>query len=169
VPGRFRTRARGNPSSMEENTTTGQGPGGVGEIAGSFAADVATLVQREMEAVTASLRAEIERLRQDATERAGEAGRGAALLGAAGGLGLVAAGAVASLPLLALRRVLPSWVVALLVAGGAGTGAALLGRAGLEHVKLAAPDSISERIDQAAGDVSDALKQRVSSVTAEES
>jgi Putative Actinobacterial Holin-X, holin superfamily III len=143
---------------MTESTPSEPGAG-----AGSFAEDMAALVQREVEQVTRSLREEVGRLRQEAVERAGEAGRGAAMLGAAGGLGLVAAGAVASLPLLGLRRLLPGWAVALLVAGGAGTGAAMLGRAGFAHLQAVAPDAVGERIEQAKEEVSDALKQRARS------
>jgi hypothetical protein len=139
-------------------------PSQPGPEAGSFAEEMAALAQREVEQVTRSLRDEVDRLRQEAVDRAGEAGRGAAMLGAAGGLGLVAAGALASLPLLGLRRLLPGWAVALLVAGGAGAGAGVLARAGLAHLQAVAPDAVGERIEQAKEEVSDALKQRARSV-----
>ncbi|MFN2627572.1 MAG: phage holin family protein [Gaiellaceae bacterium] len=126
---------------------------------------MAALVQREVEQVTASLRHELEQLRADALERAGQVSRGAALLGAAGGLGLVSAGAVGSLPLLGLRRLLPGWAVATLVAAGAGSGAFFLARLGLERLQAAAPQAVSERIEQAKEDVADALKQRARTAT----
>ena len=66
---------------------------------------------------------EIEQLRADAAERAATGAQGAA----------------ASLPLMALRRVMPGWAVALLVAGGSGALAAALARRGLDDLHAAAP------------------------------
>lgn len=123
--------------------------------------ELAAVVQREVDRVTESLREELERLRQEAAARAGEAARAAGMLGAAGGLGLVAAGAIASLPLMALRRMLPGWAVALLVAGGSAAGAAILAREGLEHLAAAAPEGISESINRATEEVAGVLKREV--------
>jgi hypothetical protein len=132
-----------------------------GSPAGTFAEEMAALVQAEVEQVTASLRAELDQLRQDALAKAGEAARGTALLGAAGGLALTSAGALAALPLLAARRVLPGWTIAVLVSGGAATGAAYLGKAGVARLQAAAPEAVRERVDQAKADVAEALKERV--------
>ena len=79
----------------------------------------ADAAKRDVEQMLDSLQEELERLRQEGAERAREAGRGAALVGTAGALGLVSVGALAALPLLALRRVLPGWLIAVLVAGAA--------------------------------------------------
>jgi hypothetical protein len=115
--------------------------------------------------VTASIREEIERLQSEAMERARETGRAAGLLGAAGGLALVSAGAVASLPVLALRRVLPGWVVALAAAGGAGAGAAVLGREGLDRLQAAAPDAVADRVQGLREGIARAAKERFRAVT----
>jgi hypothetical protein len=144
--------------SAEEGGRTG-GPPAAGEL-GSLGEDIAALVQREVEQVVASIREELDQLREEAVGRAGEAARGTALIGAAGALGLASAGALASLPLLALRRVLPGWAVALLVAGGTATAAAFLARSGLERLEAAAPEAVRERVQQARHEVGDVLKQR---------
>jgi phage-related tail protein len=125
----------------------------------SLGAEIGAAVEREVNRVTESLRREIERLREEVAARAQEAARGAGMLGAAGGLGLVSAGALASLPLIALRRILPSWAVALLVAGGSAAGAAVLARAGLEHLSVAAPEAVSEGVERAVEQVAGAVKQ----------
>jgi Putative Actinobacterial Holin-X, holin superfamily III len=128
---------------------------------GTFAEEMAALVQAEVEQVTASLRAELDQLRQNALEKAGEAARGTALLGVAGGLALTSVGALSALPVLAMRRVIPGWAVAVLVSGGAATGAAFVGKAGLARLEAAAPEAVRERVDQAKADVAEVLKDRV--------
>jgi hypothetical protein len=126
----------------------------------SLGEEIATIVEREVDRVTESLRREVDRLREEAIARAKEAARGAGMLGAAGGFGLLSAGALASLPLLALRRVLPGWAIALIVAGGGAAGAVILGRAGLEHLEAAAPEAVSEQLDRATENIANALKER---------
>jgi nucleoside phosphorylase len=127
---------------------------------GSLAEEIGELVQREVEQVTEALRAEIERLQHEAAERARGAASGAAYLGAAGGLGLVGVGAVASLPLFALRKVLPGWVLAVGIAGGAGAGATVLARRGVQRLAEVAPVAVSERIRQAKEEAADAVRAR---------
>jgi len=145
---------RDNASADERAQNNGAGEG-------SLAEEIAALVQREVEQVTASLRGEIERLQSQAIEGARETGRAAGLLGAAGGLALVSAGAVATLPLIMLRRLVPGWVIALAAAAGAGAGAAVLGRAGLEHVQAAAPDVVADRVEELKERVVEAVMARV--------
>jgi len=115
----------------------------------------AEVAKRDVEEMIDSLQKELEHLRQEGAERAREAGRGAALVGTAGALGLVSVGALASLPLLALRRVMPGWAIALLVAGGSGVGAAVLGRAGATRLAAIAPDSLQRELKRAVEDVAD--------------
>jgi hypothetical protein len=98
---------------------------------------------------------EVEQLRQEGAERAQEAARGAALIGGAGALGLVTVGALGSLPLMALRRVLPAWQLALLVAGGSAAGAAALGRAGFRRLAVVAPESLGRRAKEAVENVAE--------------
>jgi hypothetical protein len=117
--------------------------------------ELADATKRDVGRVLDSLEDELERLRQEGAERAQQAGKGAALVGTAGALGLVSAGALASLPLLALRRFLPGWAIALLVAGGSGAGAALLGRAGASRLAAIAPDSLERELKRAVENVTD--------------
>jgi hypothetical protein len=119
----------------------------------------AKAAKRTVEEVLESLEEEVERLREEGAKRAQEAGRGAALVGTAGALGLVSVGALASLPLLALRRVLPGWSIALFVAGGSGVGAALLGRAGAARLAAIAPESLERELRQAVETVTDAARE----------
>jgi len=98
-----------------------------------------------------TVRREVEQLSAEATERATEGAKGAGLLVAAGATGTVALAATASLPLIALRRVLPGWAIAVLVAGGTGAATAVLARRGLAELGAAAPID-AERIKDAARD-----------------
>jgi putative superfamily III holin-X len=98
-----------------------------------------------------TLRREVEQLRTEATERATEGAKGAGLLVAAGATGTVALAATAALPLIALRRVLPGWAIAVLIAGGAGAATAVLARRGLADLGAAAPID-TDRIKDAARD-----------------
>jgi hypothetical protein len=105
-----------------------------------------------------SVQQELEQLRQEGAERAQEAARGAALIGGAGALGLVSVGALGSLPLMALRRVLPAWLLALFVAGGGAAGATVLGRAGFSRLRAVAPEALEQRAKEAVGSVADSVR-----------
>jgi hypothetical protein len=105
-----------------------------------------------------SVQQELEQLRREGAERAQDAARGAALIGGAGALGLVSVGALGSLPLMALRRILPAWQLALFVAGGSAAAAALLGRAGFSRLAAVAPESLERRAKEAVENVADAVK-----------
>lgn len=96
-----------------------------------------------------TVRREVEQLRTEATQRATGGAKGAGLLIAAGATGTVAAAAAASLPLMALRRVLPGWILALGLAGGAGALATVLAKRGLDELGAATPVD-TERIKHAA-------------------
>jgi hypothetical protein len=98
-----------------------------------------------------TVRREVEQLRAEASERAAGGAKGAGLLVAAGATGTVALAATASLPLIALRRVLPGWAIAVLVATGTGAATAVLARRGLAELGAAAPID-AERIKDAARD-----------------
>lgn len=130
------------------------------EPGASLGEELADAVRRQVDDMTAALRAEMERLQQEAAERGRVAARGAGLVGAAGGLGLVSVGALTSLPLIALRKALPPTAVALLVAGGSAAGALALARRGLEHLKEAAPEPLEERIERAQGDLAETLRDQ---------
>lgn len=86
-----------------------------------------------------------------------EAGRGAALIGSAGALGLVSVAALGSLPLLALRRVLQPWQIALIVAGGSAAGATALARKGMTRLAAVSPKALEQELEGAVGDVADSV------------
>lgn len=119
---------------------------------------LARATKQDLEVVLDSLEEEFERLRHEAAERAQEAGKGAALVGTAGALGLAAVGALGSLPILALRRVLPAWQIALLVAGGSAAGAVALARAGAARLAAIAPESLQKELNEAVENVADAAR-----------
>ena len=123
-----------------------------------MAGSTSEATKRDLELMIDSLEEEFERLRHDAAERAQQAGKGAALIGTAGALGFVAVGALGSLPLLALRRVLPAWQIALLVAGGSAAGAAALARAGVARLAAIAPESLERELEETVGNVAEAAR-----------
>jgi Putative Actinobacterial Holin-X, holin superfamily III len=120
--------------------------------------DVAEAAKRDVAAVLDSLEDEVDRLRHEAAERAQAAGKGAALIGTAGTLGLVSVGALGSLPILALRRVLPAWQIALLVAGGSAAGAVALARAGAARLAAIGPESLERQLKETVENVVDAAR-----------
>jgi hypothetical protein len=112
---------------------------------------------REVGRAIESVQQELEQLRHEGAARAQDAARGAALIGGAGALGLVSVGALGSLPLMALRRVMPAWLLALAVAGGSAAGAAALGRAGFGRLAAIAPEALEQRAKEAVENVADAV------------
>jgi len=117
---------------MSDDDTRDAAPPPEGTAAGEFLAqmvrDLGDKVSRE-----------VEQLRTEAGERAAGGAKGARLLAAAGAAGAVSVIAIGSLPIMALRRVMPGWVIAVGVAGGAGTLSAILARRGLAELDAAAP------------------------------
>lgn len=98
-----------------------------------------------------ALRREVEQLRTEMAERLDSAARGAKNLAAAGAFGGIAAAAVGSLPLIALRKLLPSWLLAVLIALGAGGIAAHFARRALDDIAEVTPID-PERVKHAAKD-----------------
>jgi Putative Actinobacterial Holin-X, holin superfamily III len=135
---------RHGESTMSEqpqpDRATQAGDGGAGDVLGKMISDFGETVRRE-----------IEQVRADLAERAAGGAKGAGLLAAAGAAGAVALVATASLPIMALRRVMPGWAIALGFAGGAGALAAVLARRGLAELGAAAPVD-ADRIKNAARD-----------------
>ena len=82
---------------------------------------------------------EVQQLRTEASQRAAGGAKGARLLAAAGAAGAVSVIAIGSLPIIALRRVMPGWAIAVGVGGGAGALSAILARRGLAELDAAAP------------------------------
>jgi hypothetical protein len=119
----------------QRDAATGSGGTAVGEFLAQKVRDLGETVSRE-----------VEQLRIEANQRAAGGVKGARLLAGAGAAGAVSAIAVGSLPILALRRVMPGWVIAVGVAGGAGALAAVLARRGLAEIEAAAPGDSGARL-----------------------
>jgi hypothetical protein len=96
----------------------------------------------------------VEQVGEEINERTAGGARGAKLLGAAGVTGAVTLGAAVSLPIILLRRVMPGWAVALLLAGGGGAATYVLARRGLDEIGAAVPD---------AGAIKDAAREAMGS------
>lgn len=120
----------------------------------SSEASLAEPLLQMIHGVGETVRREVQQLRAEASERATGGARGAGLLAAAGASATVALGATASLPLMALRRLMPGWMIAVAVAGGTGALSVVLARRGLSELGAAAPLD-GERIRDA---VRDALR-----------
>jgi putative superfamily III holin-X len=129
----------------------------------SLSEDLAQLIEREVREVRATFERRLEQIQEEAISRAREAGSGAAYIGGAAALGMVSAAAVASLPLIALKKVLPSSLVALLVASAGAGGSVLLARRGFTLIKAAAPEVVEQKLDDVADDLAEAVKTRVTS------
>jgi hypothetical protein len=95
---------------------------------------------------------EVEQIGNAARERAAEGIAGVKLLAGAGAAGAVAAIALATLPIMALRRVMPGWAIAVGIAGGAGAAAAVLAKRGLDELGAAGAPIDGERVKRAAQD-----------------
>ena len=63
-----------------------------------------------------------------------------------------------TLPLMALRRVMPAWLLAVLVAGGSAAGAAAPGRAGFSRLAAVAPEALEQRAKEAVENVAEVVK-----------
>jgi hypothetical protein len=76
----------------------------IGELLKQLADETTTLVRQELDLAKAEMR-----------EKAGKAGPGFGMWGAAGAMGLLAAGALTAFLILALDGVMPNWLAALVV------------------------------------------------------
>ena len=107
-------------------------------------------------------RQEVELARREMEAKAREAVPGAAMLGAAGLLGLLATGTgTAGLVLMLARRPRP-WAAALAVTGLYGGAGAVLARAGIERLRAAAPPVPQETVESVKEDLG-WMKRRVRS------
>lgn len=97
------------------------------------------LLQAITDDLTTLLRQEFQRAQDELAGKARQAGRGAALLGAAGALGALAAGTSAATLVRLLDQALPRPASALLATTLYGAGAAGLGYAGWTEVRRALP------------------------------
>jgi hypothetical protein len=124
----------------EQRQHTQASTGGASDAFSQFGDDLA-----------ASLRQEFEELREAAGQRARAGARGAAFLTAAAVSGAVAAGAVLTQPVLALRRLLGPGPTAVVMAAGAAGVTAYLAKRGLDELGVPT-EAATERVKDAARD-----------------
>jgi flagellar motor component MotA len=123
--------------------TTPNSGSSTGELLQALAGDVQALVRQELRSV-----------RDEMTGAARTSGRGAAMLGAAGLLGALAAGSFGTLVIRVLDRILPRPVSALVATALFGTGAGLLGAAGIAELRRAIAEASRETLADVREDVS---------------
>jgi len=114
----------------------------IGELLKQLASETTTLVRQELELAKAEMR-----------EKAGKAGPGFGMIGAAGGVALLALGALTAFFVLALDGALPNWLAALIVAIVYGAIAALLYMRGKEKVDDAGSPAPRQTIETVKEDV----------------
>jgi hypothetical protein len=127
------TEQRGNADLHEQP---------LGELFGRLSAETSTLIRQEL----ALARAEL-------TEKGREAGKGAGILGGAGAVGLLAAGALTACLVLALDLAMASWLAALIVAVVYGAIAAVLAMRGRDRVQRATPPVPEQTVETLKEDV----------------
>jgi uncharacterized membrane protein YqjE len=96
----------------------------IGELLKQLAGEISTLVHQELELAKAEVR-----------EKSGKAGPALGMIGAAGGVALLALGALTAFLILALDGAMPNWLAALVVAVVYAAGAAVLYLRGKERVE----------------------------------
>jgi uncharacterized membrane protein YqjE len=114
----------------------------VGELLKQLANETSTLMRQELELAKAEMR-----------EKAGKAGPGFGMWGAAGAMALLALGALTAFLILALDGAMPNWLAALVVALVYGTIAGLLYRLGKQKVDEAGSPVPEQTIDTLKEDV----------------
>ena len=114
----------------------------IGELVKQLASETTTLVRQELELAKAEMR-----------EKAGKAGPGFGMIGAAGGMALLALGAMTAFFILALDGALPNWLAALIVAVVYSAIAAVLYARGKEKVDDAGSPAPRQTIETLKEDV----------------
>jgi putative superfamily III holin-X len=109
----------------------------IGELVSRLGTEAGTLVRQEMDLARAELAEGLERAKADLAQTGKQAGAGAAMFGVAGAAGLAALGALTACLVLAVNRVLPADVAALVVAAAWALVAAALALRGRDKVKAA--------------------------------
>jgi hypothetical protein len=114
----------------------------IGELLKQLARETTTLVHQELELAKAEMR-----------QKAGKAGPGFGMIGAAGGVALLALGALTTFFVLALDGAMPNWLAALIVAVVYGAVAAVLYMRGKEKVDDAGSPAPRQTIESVKEDV----------------
>jgi MFS family permease len=126
----------------------------IGDLVKQLAGQTSTLVRQEIDLAKAEL-----------TDKGRVAGQGAGLFGAAGVIGLLAAGALTACLILALSEVVPDWLAALIVALVLGAVAGILALRGRNRVRAATPPVPKQTVETVKEDVEWAKSQRPSART----
>jgi uncharacterized membrane protein YqjE len=114
----------------------------IGELLKQLASETTTLVRQELELAKAEMR-----------EKAGKAAPGFGMIGAAGGVALLALGALTAFFVLVLDGALPNWLAALIVALVYGAVAGVLYVRGKEKVDDAGSPAPRQTIETLKEDV----------------
>ena len=114
----------------------------IGELLKQLANETTTLVRQELELAKAEMR-----------QKAGKAGPGVGMMGAAGGVALLALGALTAFFVLALDGAVPNWLAALIVAIVYGAVAGVLYIRGKERVDDAGSPAPRQTIETLKEDV----------------
>ena len=120
------------------------------DLVRQLADETKTLVKQELELARAEAgrvgdgvltlaRQELQLAKAEMSEKGRKAGAGAGLIGVAGGLALLAGGALTAFVILALDGVMPNWLAALLVGAAYAVAAAVLFFVGKRRVEEAGP------------------------------
>jgi Flp pilus assembly protein TadB len=117
------------------------------------------LIKQMTEQLSTLLREELRLAQLEMTQKAKTAGKGAGLLGGAGLLALLAAGALVACAIAALALVLPVWAAALIVAVVLLAAAGVLALIGKKQLARATPAAPREAVDSLRADV-ETIKQR---------
>jgi MFS family permease len=99
------------------------------------------------------VRQELELAKAELTEKGKQAGKGAGILGAAGVVGLLAAGALTAFLILLLSEAMDGWVAALIVTVVYGAAAAVLGLMGRDRMKEGMPPAPEQTVESVKEDV----------------
>jgi hypothetical protein len=120
----------------------------IGELLKQLSDETTRLVHQELELAKAEL-----------AQKGRQAGFGAGLFGAAGGIGLLAAAALTACFILALDAAMPAWLAALIVAVVYGAVAGFLVLRGRDRIKQATPPVPEQTIETVKEDMEWAKNQ----------
>jgi uncharacterized membrane protein YqjE len=114
----------------------------IGDLVKQLAGQTSTLVRQEIDLAKAEL-----------SEKGRVAGQGAGLFGGAAVVGLMAAGALTALLILALDKAMDAWLAALIVTVVLGAVAAVLALQGRNRIRAAAPPVPQQTVETVKEDV----------------
>jgi uncharacterized membrane protein YqjE len=123
---------------------------------------IGELVKQLSEQTSTLVRQEIELAKTELSERGKAAGKGAGLLGGAGVVGLLAAGALTAFLILLLSEAMDAWVAALIVTVVYAAGAALLALTGRDRIREGMPPAPEQTVESVKEDVQWAKRRATS-------